>query len=627
MDLITLDFETYYDDIYSLKKLTTEAYIRDPRFEVIGVSIKVNNEKAIWYSGDEVSEFFSNTDFSNKIVLAHNTIFDGAVLSWVYKVKPKLWLDTLSMAKPYHANNIGCSLRALAEHYKIGAKGYEVIEANGKHRLDFTPEELQNYANYCIQDTELTHKLFKILRKLLPVLELQVIHQVINMFVNPIINLDTRLLEQYKLELSDEKDRVIERVAGKSVNKDSVKSLLRSNNRFAKLLGKLGIEVPLKTSPTTGKETYALAKTDAGFQQLLSNTDDRVANLAKARLTIKSSIAETRTNNLIEVSRRGKLPVKLNYYGAHTGRFSGGEKLNLQNLPRGGTLRESLVAPENHVFVTCDSAQIEARLVAYVAGQADLVRAFSEGRDVYSEFASDIFGSKVTKEHIVKRYVGKTCILGLGYGMGAKRLKDTLAIGQQGVSINMPIEEVTRIVRLYRNKNYKIKSLWDSCNRALSSMVSGLSGTIKFIPYRSEKVELPNGMNLIYPCLRRSTNSTNNMPTYGYIASSNIYRQYMDVELKDKENVNFTNIYGAKLVENIIQALARIVIVEQMVAIGKRYNVVFQVHDEIVVIVPKEEASRAREFVELCMSTAPVWAKGLPISCESGVGINYKDAK
>ncbi len=102
MDIVTIDFETYYDKDYSLSKMTTEQYVRSNLFEVIGVGIKVNNYPTDWYSGDNVGKFLNSLDYKDKAILCHNTAFDGAILSWHYGIKPKLWLDTLSMARPLH---------------------------------------------------------------------------------------------------------------------------------------------------------------------------------------------------------------------------------------------------------------------------------------------------------------------------------------------------------------------------------------------------------------------------------------------------------------------------------------------------------------------------------------------
>ena len=152
MDIVTLDFETYYDKEYSLSRLTTEAYIRDPRFEIIGVSVKVNDNPSDWYSGDDPGKFLQSLDFSDKAILCHHTHFDGAILAWHLGIKPKLWLDTLSMAKAVNGTTVSGSLSAQASYYRLGSKGDEVLNAIGMHRADFTTEQLARYGRYCCND-------------------------------------------------------------------------------------------------------------------------------------------------------------------------------------------------------------------------------------------------------------------------------------------------------------------------------------------------------------------------------------------------------------------------------------------------------------------------------------------
>lgn len=609
MDIVTIDMETYYDKDYSLSKMTTEAYVRDPRFEIIGVGIQVNDHPADWYSGDNPGRFLKSLDYSKRAILCHNTAFDGAILSWHFGIKPRLWLDTLSMARPYHSMTVGGSLAKLTTHYGLGAKGTEVLNALGKRRADFTPEELARYGEYCINDVELTYKLFQILKMGFPVQELLAIDQTLRMYTEPVIELDVPLLQKH---LEEVRARKAELMASVSVTTEDI----MSNAKFAVALQALGVEPPTKMSLTTGKSTWAFAKTDKGMIELLEHPDDRVQALVSARLGVKSTIEETRTEALIGVAERGRLPIMLNYYGAHTGRFSGGDKLNLQNLPAHGgsnAIRRSLKAPEGQVIIASDSSQIEARMVAYIAGQDDLVQAFADKRDVYSEFATEVYGRKITKADKVERFVGKTCILGLGYGMGAAKLQRTLEIGQGGISVKVDLNEAERIVRIYRAKNFKIVQLWQKCGHALTDMVMGGEGNITdILPYDASGITLPNKMQIKYPALRATTNG------FEYIADP---RQFAK---RDGDAV-WTRIYGGKVTENLIQALAAIVIREQMTAIGQKYHVAFQVHDEIIITAPEAEADAAEAKLVEVMSTPPKWAPGLPVACESGKAVNYGD--
>lgn len=624
MDIVTIDFETYYDKDFSLSKMTTEAYIRDPQFEVIGVGVKVNNYPTDWYTGDNPARFLKSLDYRDKAILCHNTAFDGAILAWHFGIKPKLWLDTLSMARPLHQMTVGGSLKALATYYGLGQKGEEVLNALGKRRADFSQEEINRYGEYCKNDVELTYNLFKKLSKGFPTSELMVIDQTIRMYTEPVIELDRELLEQHLEEVLARKRTLIQDMGLTGVSDEAITKTLMSNQIFAKYLKNLGVEPPTKVSARTGKETLAFGKTDKGFTDLLEHPDERVQVAVAARLGVKSTIEETRTQNLIAVSERGRLPIMLNYYGAHTGRFSGGDKLNLQNLPARGnnTIRRALKAPEGQVLIACDSSQIEARMVAWLAEQHDLIGAFAEKRDVYSEFASEVYGRTITKADKVERFVGKTCILGLGYGMGAEKFRRTLEIGQAGISVKIELSEAERIVRLYRQKNHKIVALWQKCGSALGGILARQSGLIgKCVGYDEQGIKLPNGLYIRYPALRANANN------YEYIGDARQYRKAVKdrVMTGDTDDIAWTKIYGGKVTENVIQALARIVVAEQMAHIGQHYHVAFQVHDEIIITAPEQQATDAEKLLVEIMSTPPAWCADVPVACESGVAINYGD--
>jgi DNA polymerase I-like protein with 3'-5' exonuclease and polymerase domains len=621
MKIITVDFETYYDKEYSLSKLTTEEYVRDERFEVIGVGIKEGDKDTLWLGPRTAGHLFRKYDFSSCAVLCHNTVFDGAILSWHYGVRPALWLDTLSMARPLNKVTTGLSLKALAAHYGVGEKGDEVIRALGKHRSDFTMQELRDYGDYCKTDVDLTHKLYKAMRKHFTVEELMLIDQTLRMYTEPMVQLDTGLLEKHLEDIKTNKAQLVDEL-GLSCTEEEAKSILASGPKFAEFLEGLGVDVPMKTSKTTGNLTYAFAKSDAGMKKLMKHEDDRVRAAVEARLGVKSTIDETRTKRFIDISYRGSLPIMLNYYGAHTGRFSGGDKINLQNLPRGGTLRKALKAPKGHVLVACDSSQIEARMVAWLAGQQDLLDAFTAQEDVYKLFASKLYG--VPQEHITdeQRFVGKTCILGLGYGMGADKLQSQLAAGIGGKVVYMTNNEARNAVTVYRRSNFKINQLWNIGGEALRTIYHGSTGKLGPLDVTGEGIHLPTGFALSYPALQPTVS--------GYVYANNIgqYRKLAAARLRGEQPPDdVTYIYGGKVIENVTQACARAVVAYQGLDIGKRYPVVFQVHDEIVACVPERQAEEAKSYMEQVMSTPPDWAPDLPVACEAAYGENYGDAK
>jgi DNA polymerase I-like protein with 3'-5' exonuclease and polymerase domains len=609
MDLITIDFETFYSQDFSLSKMTTEAYVRDPRFEVIGVSVKVNNGRTEWASGthEQLKNYFSGFAWEDSMVLAHNTMFDGAILSWLFDIHPRVWADTLCISRAVHGVEVGGSLKALAERYQIGVKGTEVLDAKGKRRLDFTDEELDKYGDYCINDVELTYKLFGIMGKKFPRQELRVIDLTLRMFIEPMLDLDLGLLEQHLEDTKDIKDKLL-------LDAGVDKKDLMSNPKFAELLRGVGVIPPMKTSPTTGKETYAFAKSDEAFKALLEHEDVRVQALVNARLGNKSTLEETRTQRFIDISKRGLLPVPVRYYAAHTGRWGGADKINLQNLPsrgpNGKKLKKSMIAPDGYVLIDCDSSQIEARVLAWLAGQGDLTEAFRVGDDVYKKMAMSIYGvnreEDVTKD---QRFVGKTTILGAGYGMGAVRFKEQL----QSFGFDMDLDEARRVISVYREANFKITTLWRDAGYMLENMARGdsvqfgLDGVVA-VDATKKAIMLPSGLFMRYDELAGEQGERG-------------------VEYTYKVRRGRNRIYGGKVIENVCQAVARCIIGEQMLKIAKRYRVVLTVHDSVVCCVPEEEVVEAQEYIESCMRWTPHWAAGMPVNCESGIGKSYGDCE
>ncbi len=618
MDLITVDFETYYDKDFSLSKLTTEEYVRGWEFEVIGVGVKLNNEPTEWASGDtnQIHKYLCDMfDWDNAMVVAHNTLFDGAILSWKFGIKPKLWADTMLKSRAGRGVVEKHSLKDTASHYRLGIKGTEVIAAKGKRREDFTSEELSRYGDYCVNDVELTHKIFKKLIRGFPKQELRVIDKTLRMFIDPVLELDLGLLEEHLIDIRHRKDDLFTAVKkhlglGSSIAKKD----LMSNPKFAGLLTELGVEPPKKISATTGQETFAFAKTDEEFKALQEHPNLAVQALVAARLGNKSTLEETRTQSFIDISKRGEFPVPIQYYAAHTGRWGGRDKINVQNLPSRGpdakTLKSSIMAPEGYKLIDCDSSQIEARVLAWLAGQDDLTTAFANGEDVYKQMATKIYGvnreEDVTKD---QRFVGKTTILGAGYGMGAVRFQEQLA----SFGFDMDLDEARRVINVYRDSNWKISHLWREAQNMLRKLYNGdyaplgRDGVLEVDP-RQDGIKLPSGLYLRYTDLQMQEEERGPQFTY-----------------KTREGPK--KIYGGKVVENVCQAIARCIIAEQMLKIPKEYKVVLTVHDSIVCCVPETKVLDAQLSIEKCMRWVPNWAKGLPLDCESGVGKSYGECE
>ncbi len=621
MSLITLDFETYYGGDYTLKskKMSTESYIRDARFQAIGVSARVDNAPAVWATGQAIGPLLRSLDIPRHTMLAHHAAFDGAILSWHYNIIPKYYACTLSMARPVHGLNVGGSLKALAKVYGLQEKGTEVERARGKRLEDFTPEQLAEYGQYCITDNDICYQLYHLLKQHSTPQEMYIIDMMIRMYTDPVLVLNKPILQDHLAKVLAHKVTLMSRIDS-TIGKEA----LRSNPQFAKLLESLGVDPPMKLSAATGKMTYAFAKTDAAFKELLEHEDVTVQLLVAARLGIKTSIEETRTQAFINIADRGTLPIMLNYWGAHPGRASGGDKINPQNLPRGGRLRFAIQAPAGHVIVAGDSSQIEARLLAWFAGEFELVSDFRSGIDVYSKFATKVYGREITAADILERFLGKTCILGLGYGTGHVKLRATLRAGKNPVIVEL--EESKRIVDLYRSDMVMIRNLWKLCDEALDSMVRGFEcelGVHMKLRCTPEGIHLPNGMMIRYPNIRRNSEG--------------------DVIYDSRYGTS--KLYGAKMVENFIQGLARIVVFNQMAKMDQwlreldlinptngtitrsRFKLAHSVHDEIVTVCPISHQSQVVQKMQETMRIAPKWAESLPLACEVGAAVSYGQAK
>jgi DNA polymerase len=620
MQLVTLDFETFYETGFSLTNLTTEEYIRHERFQVIGVGIKIDDGETKWITGthNAIKQELDTIDWKSSVLLCHNTQFDGAILAFIFNIIPAVYLDTLSMARAKHGVDVGGSLAFLVEKYNLGRKGTEVIDAKGKRLEDFSVNDLAQYGSYCKNDVELTYKLFQVLAPEFPESEIKLIDITLRMYTEPVLEVDDGLLQDRLEEVQLEKSELLKGLMTRLEcdTEECVRGKLASNKQFAEILTELGVVVPTKISPANGKDTFALAKGDQGFLDLCEHEDPFIQELCRVRLGTKSTIEESRIERFIGIGSRnkGKLPIPLKYYGAHTGRWAGSDKVNFQNLPardkKKKALKNAIIPPEGHRVINCDSSQIEARVLVWLAGQNDVVSWYEEGRDVYSEFASKIYGKTITKDDKTERAVGKTCILGLGYGTGWSKLQQTLKIS---AGVDLDDQECKRLVGVYRQVNNKVIDLWKACDDALQDMSLWKDGkepyyldARKSLLITPKGIKLPNGLYIYYPDLKWDTSEAKSKFTY-----------------KSRRGVN--SIWGGSVVENVVQALARIIVGEQMIEINKKYRPVLTVHDAVVNVVPEADVEEALSFIMSTMSTPPIWATGLPVACEAHDGASYGD--
>lgn len=617
MKIATVDYETYYDKEYSLSKMSTEDYVNDPRFEVIGVSVKLGGEPGVFHSGDMKStrEFLFDHRIHEHAMVAQNTMFDQLINQVYFNIHPPVLFDTMHMAqailKPFLRS---ISLASTLKHLQLGVqKGTYVANMIGRRRESLSSQELRDYGAYCVTDTEGEYALFKHLLPLIPREELDIIDMTLRMYLYPQLKLDTSLLERiYENEVKAKADLLAR------VPPDVQRADLMSNQKFAALLQGLGIDPPVKISPTTGKDTWAFAKNDPEWKDLCEEYEDHpiVAPILEARVGVKSTIQETRCARLLDISQKyKKFRVPLKYYAAHTGRYGGFQKINVQNFPRVNDklghrdqIRYAVKAPKHHVVLASDLSQIEARMNAWLSDCRVLVNLFRDNADVYSKFASLLYGRTITKEThpFPERFVGKTCILGLGYGMGSKKLRVTL----RKDDIKVTPSESHAYVNTYRQAYPQVPDLWQYCDEALEIMAHGGKRRIGPCTAEHNAIVMPNGMRIVYHNLR-------------YVEKPKYRGWIYDFGGRPR------TIWGGKVVENIIQGLSRIKIMNDMVAVRKELSLVpvLQAHDELVYTVLERDAEEYQAAIEEIMLRQPDFAPDLPLGVESAFGPTYGDAK
>ena len=596
--LVTLDFETYFDTKFSLNKMTTMEYVQDERFKVWGVGIKIEHGPAQWYTEDEVEDALREIPWESVMLICHNTPFDAFILTQYYKLVPNYYVDTAAMSRGLYPGQSArlrdCAIR-LFPNDESKRKGEELVNAKGI--VDLPPDLDEEIGKYCIQDVELTYLIWKQMLCDMPHSEMDLINLTCKMFCEPTLHIDRERLTEYHKNEYEKAENLIE-------NSGIDRKILSSNQQFSKYIEDvLLITPPTKKSPTTGEQIPALGKNDAAFKQM-QKMHPELQHVWDARIAVKSRLTETRAKRFLDSALPdNSLPVPLRYYAAHTGRFGGTEKLNMQNLPRGGELRRCISAAPGSLLYVADLSNIEARMLAWLAGESSLLYEFSNGEDVYSKFASIVYGRPIDKTNDpIERFVGKMCILGLGYGMGGQKFKDALGSGAAGPAVHFTLEESSSIVRTYRQTYPSIPMLWGRLETLLKQTLHKQNFGNVYGPLivGDSSIILPNKMALRYHNLR-------------YASQGLIY--------ESRNKIEYT--YGGRITENVIQALSRIVITDSMLRLSKSFDVALQVHDEIIISSTGDNPSdtMSKMITDMCIS--PEWATDLPLDAEGTYGAYY----
>lgn len=667
---ITIDAESRWaqgacewaPDGYTLKKMTTEAYIRSPLFKAFGMCVHElgSTDPIRWVSHDDLPAYLASVNWEETAVLCHNAQFDAGILSFIYGVRPCFIFDSLSMARALRGVEGGNSLAQLAQDYGLPAKGRALHSTDGVFDIDATVEA--ELAEYCAHDVYLTEAVFMNLLYMIdprsreskggfPKKELRLIDMTVRMYTDPVLQLDTDMLGEALTEEKSKLQLALERAGVEE-------SELASNDQFAEVLRKLGAEPPTKISRTTGKEAFAFAKNDALFQALVNGDDEDVALVCEARLKVKSTLERTRAQRFIDIAGRGALPVPLYYYGAATGRWAAakGGNINLQNMKRGSFLRKAIMAPDGYVLAVADLSQIEPRVLAWLSGYEDLLDIFRSGVDAYATFGAQMFNVPgMTKDsHPVLRQSSKSALLGCGFQLGWVNFAAQLLTGflgappkrytkeeakQLGVTSQMVAdflgwtENVKRmneiphtcteeellihclaakaIIEKYRTAAHPVTSFWEMLENLIEhSLYGGKEYNHKdVLLFRKEEIVLTNGMSLRYPDLQREVDERGRA-------------QYSYADGKKRRKL-----YAGKVCNNVTQGTARIVMSDGLLRIDKRYRVLGTVHDEGICLVPEREAELGYKWMLSQMVVEPQYMPGIPLAADGGFNKRYGMAK
>lgn len=641
-EVLIIDFETYFDQEYSLSKMSTIEYIQDPRFEFTGCgfatlpfgqfdgpvfTVKPDLE---WYIKLLQEQYGKNLE--RVTVIAKNAKFDMAILAIKFRIIPPYIIDIDDLLRHYDAR-MSHRMKDVTKMFGLQSKG-DTNQFKGLHYEEMDTETRKKLKNYSKNDVEIESSLFTILLPKItnPVVEIPIARHTLDLYLRPHFKFDMPGAYLLAGQMQQELQAIIDATG-------YTQKQLSGNKIFTKLLSEALPEdesVPMKA----GKRGNipAFAKDDVAFQLLLAHPDPVVQQLCVARQSVKSwPLHIKRIFNMVKQARvsGGKLRVPLNYYGGHTGRWSGGEKINLQNLGgqgRAGSgvhpliqkMRNLLRVPNGYTLGIADSSQVEARILAWLAGQDDLVKGFADGEDIYSVFATELFGVDVHKPKEadpadaqqllkIRRGFGKDAILGCGYGMGTntfyQRCIANSDLRPYFDSGSYDWDFIHHLINTYRTTYKRIPEFWKAVEKAFKWVIK--------YPHEQAQVsriydENDNaaGFRLMF---------FNQKGTVHLRLPSGRELTYRHCVLDKKSTIKWRwgKLWGGSITENIVQAVARDLLAYWILEMDKAgLQIALHNHDEIVCVIPKDDAGDYLD--EMCdiMHQGPEWANGLPLDAE-----------
>lgn len=611
LPIVTLDFESYFSskDKYSLKKMTTESYVRSPQFKAHGVAIKWPTPgcPTEWYENGEEPDWTEH-DWENTAVLCHHGHFDGLILAHHYGIRPRMWLDTMAMGRAVFGSHVSVALESLASHFNLRPKSVPYDRMDGKQWEEMDADLRGEVASGACHDVALTWDIFQRLAVSFPAEEFALIDSTVRMFTEPVLVGDTAALSEL---LRLEQQRKADALAALGVTAKQ----LNSDGQLIAILNQLGVDVEYKE----GKNgpIPAFAKTDQFMRDLCDDDDPWVAAVAAARLDVSSALVETRLARLVQMSTRGAMCVYLNYCGAHTKRLSGGDKINWQNHPRSAEYPRQITAPTGSLCVLADASQIECRMLNEFAGQTDIVEKFRRKEDIYVERATQFYGEQIYKpkegdprydEMQAKRGTGKQLELSCGYGAGGPTIVATARKGTYGPPVHLTDAQGMQARDLYRQTHPAVTALWNEAGNLLGLIANGGQCVWRdILEIKDKKIYGPNGLALDYSTLGwgQWENKDKTIET-GW-----------RLRVRGEKGVRWEKIYGAKLIENVIQFIAGIHTKSAWVACARAgMKIVSMEHDKLLAVVRKSDAQAALAYMQQEMQRPPWWMPNVPLDSE-----------
>lgn len=655
--MIFLDFETRSE--VDIRKTGAWVYSLHPSTEVLCLAAKYDDAEVGLVTGEQLREarilrqvhnspLYKLIVNSDELFEAHNAFFEKAIWQNVMMKKygwPEIpehrWRCSASVAA-YHAlpRSLGGAGKALGLSTVKDDEGKRVMlqlskpkpRVGGFISKEDSPEKFQILYDYCKSDVDAEHALAKKLGGL-PERELKIwqLDQKINQrgvhVDREAVNGALKILNEYVAKMLSEVDEISE-------------GAFSSINQRAKVI---------EWCKENGENmlSYDKAYVSSMVQKVKNQDVKRILEIRQALGKTSTAKYEAMANSMAPDNRIRDV---LMYHGALTGRWSG-KLVQFQNLPRGSikdmdaavrliksgswrkielfhgnvmnfmssAIRGMICAPEGKMLVVSDFAAIEARVLGWMAGCEKMLNQFRNGEDLYKDMASKIYGVPVDQVTSDQRQLGKAAILGAGYGMGPDKFLQTCL--SWGIQID---EELARTaIFTYRQTYKEVQKFWYDSEAAAHSAVRSRSSikvgkTKWFMKDGFLKCELPSSRMLHY---------------YQPKFEKNAYKDNFELTyLAEKMGKSFrTGTYGGKLVENIVQAVARDLMAEAMLRIEAtgKFQVVLSIHDELVAEVDDQPweplwiENHLKEFESL-MAETPDWAVGCPVSASGWVGKHYK---